>query len=57
MQILNRTPMGCNVSLPKGGKEMLAKLTSKNQLTLPRDIIKEFKGIEIIKVADFLRTK
>lgn len=25
---------------------MLAKLTSKNQLTLPRDIAKEFKGIE-----------
>ena len=25
---------------------MLAKLTSKNQLTLPRDIVKEFKGIE-----------
>lgn len=25
---------------------MLAKLTSKNQLTLPRDIVKEFQGIE-----------
>lgn len=25
---------------------MLVKLTSKNQLTLPRDIVKEFKGIE-----------
>jgi hypothetical protein len=25
---------------------MLAKLTSKNQLTLPRDIVKEFKDIK-----------
>jgi hypothetical protein len=25
---------------------MLAKLTSKNQITLPRDVVKEFKGIE-----------
>ena len=25
---------------------MLAKLTSKNQITLPRDVIKIFKGIE-----------
>ncbi|MCX5856206.1 MAG: AbrB/MazE/SpoVT family DNA-binding domain-containing protein [Deltaproteobacteria bacterium] len=25
---------------------MLAKLTTKNQLTLPREIVKEFKGIE-----------
>lgn len=30
---------------------MLAKLTSKNQLTLPRDIIKEFKGIEYFDAA------
>ncbi len=30
---------------------MLAKLTTKNQLTLPRDIIKEFKGIEYFDVA------
>jgi len=25
---------------------MLAKVTTKNQITLPRDIVKEFKGIE-----------
>jgi hypothetical protein len=25
---------------------MLAKLTSKNQITLPRDVVKVFKGIE-----------
>jgi len=25
---------------------MLAKLTTKNQITLPRDVVKEFKGIE-----------
>ena len=25
---------------------MLAKLTTKNQITLPRDVIKEFKGID-----------
>ncbi len=25
---------------------MLAKLTSKNQITLPRDVVKEFKGID-----------
>jgi hypothetical protein len=25
---------------------MLAKLTTKNQITLPREVIKEFKGIE-----------
>lgn len=25
---------------------MLAKLTSKNQITLPREVVKEFKGIE-----------
>jgi len=30
---------------------MLAKLTTKNQLTLPRDIVKEFKGIEYFDVA------
>ena len=24
---------------------MLAKLTAKNQITLPRDVVKEFKGI------------
>lgn len=30
---------------------MLAKLTTKNQLTLPRDIAKEFKGIEYFDVA------
>ena len=29
---------------------MLAKLTTKNQLTLPRDIVKEFKGIEYFDV-------
>mgnify|MGYP001445944875 CR=1 FL=1 len=27
-------------------KGMLAKLTTKNQITLPRDVVKEFKGIE-----------
>ena len=25
---------------------MLAKLTTKNQITLPRDVVKDFKGIE-----------
>lgn len=30
---------------------MLAKLTTKNQLTLPRDIVKEFQGIEYFDVA------
>ncbi len=25
---------------------MLAKLTAKNQITLPRDVVKEFKGID-----------
>ena len=30
---------------------MLAKLTTKNQLTLPRDIVKEFKGVEYFDVA------
>ena len=30
---------------------MLAKLTTKNQLTLPRDIVKEFKGIEYFDVS------
>jgi hypothetical protein len=25
---------------------MLAKLTTKNQITLPRGVVKEFKGIE-----------
>lgn len=25
---------------------MLAKLTTKNQITLPRDVVKEFRGIE-----------
>jgi bifunctional DNA-binding transcriptional regulator/antitoxin component of YhaV-PrlF toxin-antitoxin module len=25
---------------------MLAKVTTKNQITLPRNIVKEFKGIE-----------
>jgi len=30
---------------------MLAKLTTKNQLTLPRDIVKEFPGIEYFDVA------
>jgi len=25
---------------------MLAKLTTKNQITLPRDVVKEFKGID-----------
>lgn len=25
---------------------MLAKLTTKNQITLPRNVVKEFKGIE-----------
>jgi hypothetical protein len=29
---------------------MLAKLTTKNQLTLPRDIVKEFKGIKYFDV-------
>jgi len=30
---------------------MLAKLTTKNQLTLPREIIKDFKGIEYFDAA------
>jgi hypothetical protein len=30
---------------------MLAKLTTKNQLTLPRDIVKEFQGIKYFDVA------
>jgi len=30
---------------------MLAKLTTKNQLTLPRAIIKEFQGVEYFDVA------
>lgn len=30
---------------------MLAKLTSKNQLTLPRDIVKEFQGVGYFDVA------
>jgi len=30
---------------------MLARLTTKNQLTLPRDIVKEFQGIEYFDVA------
>ena len=30
---------------------MLAKLTTKNQLTLPRNIVKEFQGIEYFDVA------
>ncbi|MBU2056026.1 MAG: AbrB/MazE/SpoVT family DNA-binding domain-containing protein [Proteobacteria bacterium] len=30
---------------------MLAKLTTKNQLTLPRDIAKEFNGIKYFDVA------
>jgi hypothetical protein len=30
---------------------MLAKLTTKNQLTLPREIVKEFKGIEYFDAA------
>lgn len=30
---------------------MLAKLTTKNQLTLPKDIVKEFKGIIYFDVA------
>jgi bifunctional DNA-binding transcriptional regulator/antitoxin component of YhaV-PrlF toxin-antitoxin module len=25
---------------------MLAKLTTKNQITLPKEVVKEFKGIE-----------
>lgn len=29
---------------------MLAKLTTKNQLTLPREIVKEFSGIEYFDV-------
>jgi hypothetical protein len=29
---------------------MLAKLTTKNQLTLPRKIVKEFSGIEYFDV-------
>jgi hypothetical protein len=30
---------------------MLAKLTTKNQLTLPKEIVKEFKGIEYFDAA------
>jgi len=30
---------------------MLAKLTTKNQLTLPREIVKEFQGITYFDVA------
>jgi len=30
---------------------MLAKLTAKNQITLPRDIVKEFNGIEYFDAA------
>ncbi len=30
---------------------MLAKLTSKNQITLPRKVIQEFKGIEYFDAA------
>ena len=30
---------------------MLAKLTTKNQLTLPREIVKEFTGIEYFDAA------
>jgi hypothetical protein len=30
---------------------VLAKLTTKNQLTLPRDIVKEFQGIKYFDVA------
>jgi hypothetical protein len=28
----------------------LAKLTSKNQLTLPRDVVREFPGVEYFEV-------
>ena len=30
---------------------MLAKLTAKNQITLPRDVVQEFKGIDYFDAA------
>ncbi|MCK9274575.1 MAG: AbrB/MazE/SpoVT family DNA-binding domain-containing protein [Syntrophales bacterium] len=30
---------------------MLAKLTSKNQLTLPKDVVKDFAGIQYFDVS------
>ncbi len=33
---------------------MLAKLTSKNQITLPRDVVKEFKGIDFKRIGQVM---
>jgi hypothetical protein len=37
---------GIDVILFTRRQGMLAKLTTKNQITLPRDVVKEFKGID-----------
>jgi bifunctional DNA-binding transcriptional regulator/antitoxin component of YhaV-PrlF toxin-antitoxin module len=37
-------------SLPKEYKEMLAKVTAKNQITLPKAIVSQFPGVEYFEV-------
>jgi bifunctional DNA-binding transcriptional regulator/antitoxin component of YhaV-PrlF toxin-antitoxin module len=38
------------ISRKKGGLEMLAKITSKNQITIPKGVIEQFPGAKYVEV-------